>query len=270
MPPFLKRNHPTNSGQAAASYRAASGEAETIIFRKPPFARVGDIFRRVRLNLGWSQENFAEKAIVSVGTVRAAEAGRQLYARSHRKLLDAINYARATNRPPDLPLVLPFPEKNDSGILEDSRGTPALETRPERPPVSEIHKATAMKITRFQESTRIAVFPSEKDDLGKPPATIGNGALKVIRLGIEVRFMKHPNEGTVDRQFLTLAEVAAMIGCTRRFLETRIEDGELKVFKPSTRLVRIRKAELEKWIELYSFGGRAAGANAPAAQDTRS
>jgi excisionase family DNA binding protein len=55
--------------------------------------------------------------------------------------------------------------------------------------------------------------------------------------------------------FLTLAEAAEEIGCTRRFLETRIEDGELKVFKPSSRLVRVRRVELERWIERHSFGG---------------
>ncbi len=58
------------------------------------------------------------------------------------------------------------------------------------------------------------------------------------------------------RPFLTLAEAAEELGCTRRFLEGRIEDGELKIFKPSTRLIRIRRTELEKWIERYSFGGR--------------
>ncbi len=57
------------------------------------------------------------------------------------------------------------------------------------------------------------------------------------------------------RPFLTLAEAAEEIGCTRRFLERRIEDGELRVFRPSTRLIRIRRTELEKWIERYSFGG---------------
>lgn len=269
MPHFLKRNHPTKSEQAAASYRGASGQAETIIFPKPPFARVGDIFRRARLNLGWSQENLAEKSILSVGTVRAAETGRRLFARSHKKLIDAINYARATNRPPELPLTLPFPERTASGILEDSRGTFELKARPERSPALEEHKAIGMKIITFEESTLLPAFPSEEECSGAPPSAICDGTLKVIRLGNEVRLMKHPNEGTVDRQFLTLAEVAATIGCTRRFLETRIEDGELKVFKPSARLVRIRKTELEKWIELYSFGGRAAGASAPAAQDTR-
>ena len=58
------------------------------------------------------------------------------------------------------------------------------------------------------------------------------------------------------RQFLTLVEAAEMIGCSRRFLEIRIDDGELKVFRPSTRLVRVRRVELEKWIDRYSFGAR--------------
>jgi excisionase family DNA binding protein len=54
----------------------------------------------------------------------------------------------------------------------------------------------------------------------------------------------------------TLAETAEEIGCTKRFLETRIRDGELKVFRPSVRLVRMHGAELKKWIELHSFGGK--------------
>ncbi len=49
-----------------------------------------------------------------------------------------------------------------------------------------------------------------------------------------------------------------MLGCTRRFLETRIADGEIKVFRPSKRLVRIRTTEFERFIESYSFGGLSA------------
>jgi excisionase family DNA binding protein len=59
----------------------------------------------------------------------------------------------------------------------------------------------------------------------------------------------------MTREFLTLPEVANMIGCTRRFLETRIHDGELKVFRPSSRIVRVRRMELERWIEQFSYGG---------------
>lgn len=52
--------------------------------------------------------------------------------------------------------------------------------------------------------------------------------------------------------FLSLNEAAAMLHCSRRFLEIRIEDGELKVFRPSKRLVRIKRSELDRWVERYS------------------
>jgi excisionase family DNA binding protein len=61
------------------------------------------------------------------------------------------------------------------------------------------------------------------------------------------------------REFLTLAEIAEMVGCTRRFLEMRIRDGELKVFRPSSRIVRVRKSEFERWIEQFSSGGERLG-----------
>ena len=52
--------------------------------------------------------------------------------------------------------------------------------------------------------------------------------------------------------FMSLNEAAAMLDCSRRFLEIRIEDGELRVFRPSKRLVRIKRTELERWVESYS------------------
>jgi excisionase family DNA binding protein len=57
--------------------------------------------------------------------------------------------------------------------------------------------------------------------------------------------------------FLSLDEAAREIGCTRRFIETRIADGELKKFSPSKRLVRIRRTDFERWIEAYSTQGAA-------------
>ncbi len=59
-------------------------------------------------------------------------------------------------------------------------------------------------------------------------------------------------------KFLSLNAAADEIGCTRRFLETRIEDGELKVFRPSKRLVRIKRTEFDRWIESFSSKGRVA------------
>jgi len=58
-----------------------------------------------------------------------------------------------------------------------------------------------------------------------------------------------------ERAFISLSEAAQQIGCTRRFLETRIADGEIKVFRPSTRLVRIARPELARGVESFSHGG---------------
>jgi len=59
-----------------------------------------------------------------------------------------------------------------------------------------------------------------------------------------------------ERAFLSLREAALEIGCTRRFLEKRIEDGEIAVFRPSRRLIRIARGELNRWIASYSHGGK--------------
>lgn len=68
----------------------------------------------------------------------------------------------------------------------------------------------------------------------------------------------HPapeNHISSEREFLSLKAAAEKIGCTRRFLETRIEDGELSVFRPSRRLVRIARAELDRWVDQYTRKG---------------
>ena len=58
--------------------------------------------------------------------------------------------------------------------------------------------------------------------------------------------------GTLGGKFISLNDAAALLNCSRRFLEKRIEDGELKVFRPSKRLVRIKRSELDRWVESYS------------------
>lgn len=60
------------------------------------------------------------------------------------------------------------------------------------------------------------------------------------------------------RKFLTLREASQEIFATRRFLEKRIADGELSVFRPSKRLVRIQRSEFNRWVE--SFTSRKGGA----------
>lgn len=68
-----------------------------------------------------------------------------------------------------------------------------------------------------------------------------------------------PEENAINRQlcqapkaFLTLNDASAELGCSRRFLEKRIEDGEILVTKPSSKMVRIRRKEWERWVESYT------------------
>ena len=75
----------------------------------PLFSETAAVFRHARLQLGWSQELFAEKALVSDVTIRKTEAGIRISARTHKALVDAINKARAACQPPVGPLTLEFP-----------------------------------------------------------------------------------------------------------------------------------------------------------------
>lgn len=68
----------------------------------------------------------------------------------------------------------------------------------------------------------------------------------------------HSTNPTPIKAFLSIAEAADEIGCTRRFIEKRIEDGEISVFRPSKRLVRIRRVDFERWVSEFSSTGRAA------------
>lgn len=58
-----------------------------------------------------------------------------------------------------------------------------------------------------------------------------------------------------DGRFLSLKNAARELSCTRRFLERRIECGELAVFRPSRKLVRVSRDELDRWVASYSHGG---------------
>lgn len=63
------------------------------------------------------------------------------------------------------------------------------------------------------------------------------------------------SSAAITKAFYSIAELAEEIGSTTRFIEKRIEDGELRVFRPSSRLIRISGAEKNRWIESYSSGG---------------
>jgi len=48
---------------------------------------------------------------------------------------------------------------------------------------------------------------------------------------------------------LTKRQAADYVCCTPRYLETQIRLGRLKALKPTSKLVRIRRADLEKFLE---------------------
>ena len=53
----------------------------------------------------------------------------------------------------------------------------------------------------------------------------------------------------LDAVILTKREAANYIRCTVRYLERQIREGRLKALKPTGKLVRIRLADLDAFLE---------------------
>jgi excisionase family DNA binding protein len=53
----------------------------------------------------------------------------------------------------------------------------------------------------------------------------------------------------VDPVILTKREAANYVRCTPRYLERQIRAGRLKALKPTGKLVRIRRGDLEAFLE---------------------
>jgi len=51
--------------------------------------------------------------------------------------------------------------------------------------------------------------------------------------------------GSKERPFLTVAEAADELAVTERFIRKLIADGDLRAVKVGTRVVRIRRSDLE-------------------------
>jgi excisionase family DNA binding protein len=59
----------------------------------------------------------------------------------------------------------------------------------------------------------------------------------------------HVSQTWDNSSLLTLNQAASYIQATRRYLERQIRLGRLRALKPSGKLVRIRRADLEKFLE---------------------
>jgi len=51
------------------------------------------------------------------------------------------------------------------------------------------------------------------------------------------------------RQILSLNQAAELLGCSRRFLELEAARGKLTVLRPSARLIRIRRTDLDRYLD---------------------
>lgn len=59
----------------------------------------------------------------------------------------------------------------------------------------------------------------------------------------------HVPETWGNPPLLTLKQAAQYTICTPRYLQNQIRSGRLKALKPTGKLVRIRRADLEKFLE---------------------
>jgi excisionase family DNA binding protein len=64
-----------------------------------------------------------------------------------------------------------------------------------------------------------------------------------------------PSVEAVNSTILTKPEAAAFIRCTTRYLERQIRAGRLRALKPTGKLVRIRRNDLEAFLESGSTIG---------------
>ena len=59
----------------------------------------------------------------------------------------------------------------------------------------------------------------------------------------------HLNDTWLNQPLFTLKQAARYALCTPRYLQNQIRLGRLKALKPTGKLVRIRRADLEKFLE---------------------
>jgi excisionase family DNA binding protein len=58
-----------------------------------------------------------------------------------------------------------------------------------------------------------------------------------------------PSAETVNSAILTKKEAAEHVGCSCRYLERAIVAGRLRALKPTGKLVRIRRSDLDAFLE---------------------
>ena len=59
----------------------------------------------------------------------------------------------------------------------------------------------------------------------------------------------HVRETWGNHSLLTKQQAASYVGCSRRYLERAIVAGRLRALKPTGKLVRIRRSDLDAFLE---------------------
>jgi transcriptional regulator with XRE-family HTH domain len=103
----------------------------------------GKALRHGREQLGWKQEEFAEKAGVAPGTVRNAERGKRIRPNTHRDLILTLNKWLALQDPPKPPVDIPYPcdERSPESSAPSGSVIRHTESPLDNPHLSAIHEA---------------------------------------------------------------------------------------------------------------------------------
>lgn len=68
--------------------------------------------------------------------------------------------------------------------------------------------------------------------------------------------MEATTTATTNRnQYMTVLETAQYLGVSKRFVYNAIASGELKHYKKSYRLIRIKISDADKFMQLGEMGG---------------
>ena len=68
----------------------------------------------------------------------------------------------------------------------------------------------------------------------------------------------HPSVEAGNSTILTKQEAADYLRCTPRYIERQVRAGRLRALKPTGKLVRIRRSDLEAFLESGATTGGAA------------
>jgi transcriptional regulator with XRE-family HTH domain len=92
---------------------------------QPPHPETGRAIREAREQLGWTQADLAERAILADGTIQAAEAGGHIKAKTHKTIVDTLNRFLAQLTPPRPPVEIPYPSKTAASNAAKEANEPA-------------------------------------------------------------------------------------------------------------------------------------------------